>query len=302
MTARAWEWHQALLGTQRPRGFPDASDELLALKLELATALASPCRLCARECGVDRPAGERGFCGVGWPGRIGEEHIHFGELPQYLPTHSVFLSGCTMHCVYCRKGRIVADADQGRPFEPDAFAQVVEARRLQGARSLKLLGGTPEPQLPQVIRLLRALPHRLPVLWETTMYVTPAVAELYVGLIDCLVCNVRYGADACAEALSEAPGYVDVAREAMRAIAGRIPVSLRHLALPGHADCCTAGVAATLQELFPDDPLVLLTQYEPFGAAMGDPVLGHALTRDEAQYALQVARRHKEKVQVWELE
>lgn len=297
-----WERHRELLERERPSGFSDASDELLAVKEQLALDLASPCRLCARRCGVDRPAGERGYCGVGWPGCVGEEHIHFGELDEYLPTHSIFLSGCTMHCIYCRKGEIVRDPEWGRPFDAESLADVVETRRQEGARSLKLLGGTPEPQFPQVLAMLREVRHRVPLLWETTMYVTPSVAELYVGLIDCLVCNIRYGQDACAVALSDAPDYVRISREAMAAVAGRLRVSLRHLVLPGHTECCTVGVAQTLQELFPDDPLVLLTQYAPYGAAMEHPVIGRTLSQDEAQHAVEIARRHKQRVEVWAME
>lgn len=294
-----WPEHDALLQRQRPTGFLDISPELLEIKEQIALAMCSPCRLCARQCGVDRPAGERGWCGVGWPGRVGEEHIHFGELEELIPTHSLFFSGCTMNCIYCRKQGLIHDPDVGTPFHPESFVRVVQTRVRQGARSLKLLGGTPEPQLPAVFRLLRTLPERLPVSLETTMYITPEIVRLYEGAIDVLICNVRYGQATCAVRLSQAPGYVRLSRHALAQAAGRLKVSLRHLVLPGHSDCCTAGVARTLQELFPSDPLMLLTQYTPFGTAMQDPVLGRPLTDTDRDKALAVARANKVLVELW---
>lgn len=300
--ADLWREHDALLALRRPSGFLDISPALLEVKEQLALTLASPCRLCARQCGVDRPAGARGWCGVGWPGRIGEEHIHFGELEELIPTHSIFFSGCTMGCVYCRKQELINEPDAGMPFEPETFAATVQARVRQGARSLKLLGGTPEPQLPAVLRLLRSLPERLPVALETTMYIPPEVVRLYEGAIDLLICNVRYGEETCAVRLSHAPGYVRLSRRALEQAAGRLRVSLRHLVLPGHIDCCTAGVARSLQELFPDEPLMLLTQYTPFGAAMRDPVLGRNLTAADRDKALAVAKANKDLVELWPID
>ncbi len=297
-----WREHDSLLARQQPFGFLDISPELLAVKEEIALVLASPCRLCARQCGVDRPARERGWCWVGWPGRIGEEHIHFGELEELIPTHSVFFSGCTMGCVYCRKQELINEPGAGMPFEPEAFAATVQARIRQGARSPKLLGGTPEPQLPAVFQLLRSLPERLPVALETTMYIPPEVVRLYEGALDVLICNVRYGQETCAVRLSHAPGYVRLSRRALEQAAGRFRVSLRHLVLPGHIDCCTAGVARTLQELFPSEPLMLLTQYTPFGAAMRDPLLGRNLTDADRDKALAVARANKDLVELWPID
>ncbi len=301
-TAELWARHRDLLESQAPSGLTDISDELLTVKGDLALAMSSPCRLCARNCRVDRLSGERGYCGVGWPGFVGEEHIHFGELDDVIPTHSVFFSGCTMHCIYCRKMALVQDPEHGVPFDPAELALTVEDRRLQGARTLKLLGGTPEPQLAAVFEMLRSLPTRLPLVWETTLYVPREVVNLLVGVVDVLVCNVRYAEEACAQRYSDAPGYPAIARKALEALAGRIRVSLRHLVLPGHIECCTAGVARMMQETFPDEPLMLLTQYAPFGDAIGDPVLGRSLTADEAQQALAVARANKELVELWPMD
>ena len=59
------------------------------------------CALCPRRCGVDRTAGERGFCGMpGFPvaaraaGHYWEEPVISGEYG----SGAVFFSGCTLRC------------------------------------------------------------------------------------------------------------------------------------------------------------------------------------------------------------
>ena len=39
--------------------------------------ILSECRLCPRECGVDRLSGETGFCGAGDKARIARADLHF---------------------------------------------------------------------------------------------------------------------------------------------------------------------------------------------------------------------------------
>ena len=41
----------------------------------------SSCRLCPRECGVDRKIGEIGFCGIGNLPVVANYCLHFGEEP-----------------------------------------------------------------------------------------------------------------------------------------------------------------------------------------------------------------------------
>ena len=65
----------------------------------------SCCRLCPRECGADRTAGRRGFCGAGVGVRIARAALHFWEEPCISGekgSGTVFFSGCTMRCIYCQ--------------------------------------------------------------------------------------------------------------------------------------------------------------------------------------------------------
>ena len=67
------------------------------------------CTLCPRACGVDRTAGERGFCQM--PDHIlaARAALHYWEEPVIsgsFGSGAVFFSGCTLRCAFCQNGVI----------------------------------------------------------------------------------------------------------------------------------------------------------------------------------------------------
>ena len=72
-------------------------------------ALLRECRLCPRECGVDRIAGERGICGASDQIILARAALHFWEEPVISGKNgsgAVFFSGCRLGCVYCQNAEI----------------------------------------------------------------------------------------------------------------------------------------------------------------------------------------------------
>ena len=70
-----------------------------------ALARLARCDLCPRNCGVDRTAGETGFCGIGRKARIASYHLHFGEeapLVGEVGSGTIFFSHCTARCIFCQ--------------------------------------------------------------------------------------------------------------------------------------------------------------------------------------------------------
>ncbi|MGC9318561.1 MAG: radical SAM protein, partial [Armatimonadota bacterium] len=285
--------HSAGLQALGCRSDPAAGASLLDVKMELARRALRDCRLCPHDCGVNRLAGERGLCGVGEQTHVAAEMVHLGELPDLVPAYSVFLGGCTMRCLYCRKPDLLERPDEGEVLEPERFARNVAAGARDGARTLKLLGGTAEPHLHAILRALRALNTALPVMWESTMFIAPQCLELIRGCVDLFIANMRYGNDDCARELSGVAEYVRPAMAAVREIGRWADVTLRHLVLPGHIDCCTAPLAKMLEDALPDVELVLLMQYVPFWRAWERPELSRRLTEHERRRAVAVVSERK---------
>ncbi len=51
---------------------------------------------------ADRTNGEKGFCRAGKEPLLFGAHLHYGEEPELVPSGTLFMSGCTMRCVYCQ--------------------------------------------------------------------------------------------------------------------------------------------------------------------------------------------------------
>ena len=69
----------------------------------------SECRLCPRNCGVDRTQGLKGYCGMSGEIRLARAALHMWEEPCISGVNgsgAVFFSGCPLRCVYCQNHSI----------------------------------------------------------------------------------------------------------------------------------------------------------------------------------------------------
>ena len=90
------------------------------------SARLSHCLCCPRHCGVDRLAGEAGFCRVPPGILISHAGLHFGEEPPLVGrggSGTIFFSGCTLGCTFCQNHQI-SRAGLGREVGTDEFASI----------------------------------------------------------------------------------------------------------------------------------------------------------------------------------
>jgi putative pyruvate formate lyase activating enzyme len=96
----------------------------LAHRIEQARAIFETCRLCTRECGVNRLAGEEGFCRATSRPMVYSAHPHFGEEVSLVGKNgsgTIFFSNCNLRCVFCQnwpishegRGKEISDAQPG---------------------------------------------------------------------------------------------------------------------------------------------------------------------------------------------
>lgn len=67
-----------------------AAKSLLDLKALIAARLLERCRLCERECSVDRTKGELGYCRLGNGMGVSSAFVHMGEEPEIVPSFTVY--------------------------------------------------------------------------------------------------------------------------------------------------------------------------------------------------------------------
>ncbi|MGE5254940.1 MAG: radical SAM protein, partial [Planctomycetaceae bacterium] len=82
------------------------------------------CRLCPRECKVNRQEDERGFCRTGRDSVVSSYSPHFGEEDPLVGTGgsgTIFFTHCNLRCLFCQNYEI-SHLGEGRELSPDRLA------------------------------------------------------------------------------------------------------------------------------------------------------------------------------------
>lgn len=273
-----------LSGTVRHDEADESPLPLAEAEASCASGFASlqDCRLCPRQCSVNRSAGERGLCGAPAELRVARAALHFWEEPPISGedgSGTVFFAHCPLRCVYCQNADI-ALGEQGRTVSVERLAAIMG--QLQDAGALNINCVTPThyaPQIRQAVLQARAAGMALPVLWNTSGYETVAAIRDNRGFVDGYLTDFKYADDRLAAAYSHASDYPTqalAALEAMVETAGEPRyddyhgqerlvggVIVRHLLLPGALENSKA-VVKMLHERFGNAiRLSLMNQYTP---------------------------------------
>jgi putative pyruvate formate lyase activating enzyme len=277
----------------------------LARRCHAAAEALRSCSLCPRACGIDRAAGERGWCGAGPLPRIYRHMVHHGEEPPISGASGsgvVFFSRCTLACVYCQNHAWSQDG-RGTDRSPADLASMMLELQRAGCHNVNLVSGT--QYIPAILdSLLQAnlSGFALPVVWNTSAYESAAGLSLLDGAVDIYLADLRYGSSDGARIGSDAPDYVEASTAALRAMRDQVGLLhsdadgvarrgliVRHLVLPNRLAGTREAMRFIAAELGPDTFVSLMSQYYPAHRAAGVPELARAITPEEwieAQAAL----------------
>ena len=249
------------------------------------------CRLCPRNCGVDRTAGERGFCGCPDTAMVAKTMLHKWEEPALAGSGgsgAVFFGGCTLGCSYCQNAAI-SRKPTGRPVDSRELRGLFEELIAQGAENIDLV--TPTQFLPTILPALTPkLP--VPVVYNCGGYESVQTLKALEGHVDIYLPDLKYATPALGRSLSQAADYFPRATEAIREMVRQTgPVKwqgekilrgtvIRHLILPGQVEN-SLKVLDWIGETFrPGEVLVsLMRQYTPMGGQT--PPMDRRITDEE---------------------
>ena len=247
------------------------------------------CRLCPRNCGADRTAGEQGFCRMPDKPIVAKAMIHKGEEPIIMGergTGAIFFSGCSLRCSFCQNHEISYGAVG---VEAKDLRKTIDSLIEQGAESIDLV--TPSHYLPHILEALTPkLP--VPVVYNCGGYESVESLKQLEGLVDVYLPDLKYSNHELALRLSKAPNYFEVATAAIREMyrqtgpyrieSGILQkgVMIRHLVLPGEVDN-SLGVMDWIGDTFRADQVLvsLMSQYVPTGVQA--PPMDRRITEEE---------------------
>ena len=233
------------------------------------------CQLCPRCCGVNRAAGETGYCRCPAGALVAKTMLHKWEEPVLAGekgSGAIFFGGCTLGCVYCQN-RAISGGPVGKALDSAGLRTMMEDLIAQGAENIDLV--TPTHYLPTILPALEPkLP--VPVVYNCGGYERVETLKLLEGKVDIYLPDLKYADNRLAKALSGAPDYFRVAAAAIREMVRQTgPVQwendrvkrgviVRHLILPGFVDNSLRVLDWLGENFAPGEILVsLMRQYTP---------------------------------------
>ena len=240
------------------------------------------CRLCPRNCGVNRLVGERGYCGETAQMRLAWAGLHRGEEPPISGSSgggTLFFSGCSLHCGFCQN-RQLSRGEAGRRVLPEELAEIMVRLQNSGAKNINIVTGT--HFVPGILKALEEGERRgldLPMVWNSSGYETEEAVKLLRPKTALWLPDLKTLDPSLAVRLFGASDYPGIARSLIlglrnsgdQRMSGReifwddrpVRLIVRHLILPGLMEN-TRKVLEFFREIRGEGILIsLMTQYSP---------------------------------------
>jgi putative pyruvate formate lyase activating enzyme len=290
---------------------------ILQRRAEQAVESLRSCRVCPRDCQIDRFNNKIGVCKSGRHARVASAFPHFGEedcLRGWNGSGTIFFGWCNLRCVFCQNFE-TSQLGEGAEVSPAELARIMLEFQAAGCHNINFV--TPEHVVPQILEALVLAVEgglRLPLVYNTSAYDSLESIQLMEGLVDIYMPDFKlWDAENCRSFLV-ASDYADAARlaiAAMHAQVGELKVDedglalrgvlVRHLVMPGLLDDTRKIMHWLATALSRDTYVNVMDQYYPaFKAATNVRFaqINRRLHDDEFQEALEGARR----VGLWRLD
>ena len=241
--------------------------------------LYEKCELCERRCGVNRSAGERGFCKMSDKVYIARADLHMWEEPPITAERgsgTVFFSGCSLGCIYCQN-RKISRGKAGSEKSIDELSEIFLSLEKKGAHNINLV--TPTHYVPSIIeavKIARKNGLTLPIVYNTASYETVETLEALRDTVDVWLPDLKYYKPKTAKQYSNAENLPEISRLAidkMVEMAGNPVfdengvmtrgVIVRILLLPGHVAEAKLNVKYLYEKYGDKIYISLMSQYTP---------------------------------------
>lgn len=292
------DWEPAYLALLR-------SGELARRAQEARQHLAD-CDLCGWECHIDRRE-RTGACKTGLQAIVSSYGPHHGEedpLRGWGGSGTIFFAWCNLRCQFCQNYDI-SQLGAGHPVTPERLAEMMLELQALGCHNINFV--SPSHVVAQILAAVLVAAQaglRLPLVYNTGGYDSPAALALLDGVIDIYMPDIKYADPDVAKKYSKIPNYPAVNQAAViemhrqvgdlvldeQGIARR-GLLVRHLVMPNDL-AGTAEVARFLAQRVSRDTYVnVMGQYRPCYRADRYPELNRPPTSREMEAAYRAVRQ-----------
>jgi putative pyruvate formate lyase activating enzyme len=277
-------------------------------RVEAARALLRSCRLCPRNCGVNRLKGKRGQCGAGAKATVASAGPHFGEEPCLVGdggSGTVFLAGCNLGCAFCQNDGLSRSA-VGEEMDPPALARLMRSLESRGCVNINFV--TPTHMMPAILAAIveaRRGGLAVPIIWNSGGYESVEVLRLLGGLVEIYMPDFKFSLAASAGLYCRAldyPARASAAISEMHRQVGDLVIErgvarrgllVRHLVMPGGAQE-GREILDFLASISPRTCVNVMGQYHPAADVLSDSGGGRfaAIARRPTPEEVEEVREH----------
>ena len=270
--------------------------------------LLSNCILCPRKCGVNRLAGQTGYCGANDQIVVARAALHMWEEPCIsgnVGSGTVFFGGCNLKCVFCQNHSI-AIGDCGKEIPLFRLVEIFLELQAKGAANINLV--TPTHYIPQIrdaLLLAKEQGLSIPIVYNSGGYESAEALRLLKGLVDIYLPDFKSVSPQLSRHYSHAIDYFEQASFALAEMYAQVGTPLfddqtgmmkhgmivRHLLLPGQTKD-SKKVLRYLHETYGNNIYIsIMNQYTPLPQVAAIPELNRKVTSEEYDRVVNFALR-----------
>ena len=194
----------------------------LESRVERLMEMLRICRICPRDCDIDRLNDEVAACYSGLLPIVSTYTAHFGEEPALVGTRgagNVFLGLCNLRCVYCQNYQISQTFREQRKNEVsfERLAEIFLELQEQGCHNINWVSPTHfAPQLAKALLIAARSGLRLPIVYNTNTYDSVEVLKLLDGIVGVYLPDLKYSDNEAGREYSKVTEYVRHSRVALK--------------------------------------------------------------------------------------
>lgn len=274
---------------------------------EVLWEMMRECRLCPRECGINRLEGEAGFCKATAMLKVASFNAHFGEerpLVGVGGSGTIFLSHCNLGCVFCQNWDI-SHRGSGSEIGIEDLAAIMLRLQEEGCQNINVV--TPTHYSPHVVLALDMAAGKglgLPLVYNTCGWEKAEILSILDGIVDIYLADFKYmDADKSARYSSDAESYPEITRSALIEMNRQVGVArpekngliyrglmIRHLVMPGDVSGSLDAMPWISEHLPSDTYVNIMIQYRPAYRAHLYPEIDSCVDRGDYRQVVREAR------------
>jgi putative pyruvate formate lyase activating enzyme len=281
----------------------------LRQRIKLLKEFLKECRLCPRECRVNRLDGETGVCQAGSELMVSSVFPHFGEEPPlvgYQGSGTIFLTHCNLRCLFCQNYDISHLGGGERITSSDMARNMIRLQEM-GCHNINFV--TPTHYAPQIVGSLpEAIEKglRLPIVYNCSGYESMEVIRLLEGIVDIYMPDVKYLDEKHSKRFSNAPDYPEVIKKILKEMHRQVGdlttnakgiaergLLIRHLVMPNEVASSEAVLKFIAEEISVHSYVNIMDQYRPEYRAHEYPEINRRITHKEYMEAIQWAKHYQ---------